>query len=215
VASGTTNGARPANGISEHRRFDTTGLWTRAEPANGDGAGAPPAAASQRAYLRASLPGVYHDRDGDFGLRFVGALETLLDPVVGLLDSLAAHLDPGLAPHDLLELMGAWLSVRLDEGWPEERWRALVGEAPQIGRRHGTRAGLELALRSAFPDLPLRVQDNGGVVRPGDGEARKQGGFVVYCDVPLSDEDAAALAAAIDQLRPVNVRYRLRISTAS
>ena len=30
-------------------------------------------------------------------MRFVGALETLLDPIVGMLDNLPAHFDPDLA----------------------------------------------------------------------------------------------------------------------
>jgi hypothetical protein len=36
-------------------------------------------------------------------------------------------------------------------------------------------------------------------------------GFVVYCDVPL--EEPAVLAQAVEQLRPVHVRWRLRIRT--
>ena len=43
-----------------------------------------PPVASTRAYLRNGLPSLY--QDGDFGMRFVGALEELLDPIVAILD---------------------------------------------------------------------------------------------------------------------------------
>ena len=55
-------------------------------------------------YLRGGLPAVY--QEGDFGMRFVGALEPMLDPIVALLDALPAHFDPDLAPRDVLDADG-------------------------------------------------------------------------------------------------------------
>ena len=72
-----------------------------------------PPVASNRAYLRGGLPSIY--QDGDFGMRFVGALEEMLDPIVAILDALPAHFDPDLAPRDTLNLMAAWLGIELDE----------------------------------------------------------------------------------------------------
>src|SRR5437588_3522917 len=80
-----------------------------------------PPVASARAYLREGLPAIYQDPDGNFGLRFLGGLETLLDPIVGTLDVLHAYVDPDLAPRDWLELLAAWLGVQVDESWPDER----------------------------------------------------------------------------------------------
>ena len=54
-----------------------------------------PPVASTRAYLRNGLPSLY--QDGDFGMRFVGALEELLDPIVAVLDGLHKHFDPNHA----------------------------------------------------------------------------------------------------------------------
>jgi phage tail-like protein len=204
------------NGIqADRRRFDTTSLWTRAAAENGAGAGPPPPAVSARAYLRASLPQMY--KDDDFGLRFIGALETLLDPVVGLLDALPAHLDPDLGPPDILALTALWLGMQLDGRSPPEHWRGLLHEGPQLGRRHGTRAGFELGLRIAFPTLSLRVEDDGGVVAGSNAEelaADPPGGLVVYSDAPLSDAEAGAVARTIEQLKPVTVAYKLRVATA-
>jgi phage tail-like protein len=173
-----------------------------------------PATASRRAYLRAGLPAIY--RDGALAMRFVEGLETLLDPVVTLLDSLDHHFDADLAPADLLGLMAAWLGVELDESWPEDRKRELVRRAGELHRMRGTRAGLELALSIAFPDTPIRIEDRGGVTwsRSADGAGPRPApevAFVVYCDVPL--EEPAVLAQAVEQLRPVHVPWRLRIRT--
>ena len=120
-----------------------------------------PPVASSRAYLRGALPAVY--QEGDFGMRFIGALETLLDPIVAVLDALPAHFSADHAPRDVLDLLSAWLGVDLDESQTPAQRREMVRQAAELGRRRGTRAGLELALSLAFPKLPLRVEDLGGV----------------------------------------------------
>jgi phage tail-like protein len=171
---------------------------------------AAPSVASARRYMRGALPAIY--QEGDFGMRFVGALENLLDPVVGTLDSLPAHFSGDLANRRTLSLLAAWLGVELDESWPEDRQRELVRRASELARRRGTRAGLELALQIAFPDLPLRVEDDGGVVYGTDPAGLPPAApprFVVYCDLPL--EEPAGLARMIEVMKPVHVQYRLRI----
>ena len=126
--------------------------------------------ASTRAYLRNGLPALY--QDGDFGMRFVGALEELLDPIVAVLDGLPYHFDPDHAPPDILNLIAAWLGVDLDETQDIRHQREMVLRAAELGRRRGTVKGLELALQLHFPEVPMRVEDNGGVIwhgRPGPG----------------------------------------------
>src|SRR5262249_34074690 len=66
-----------------------------------------PRPASERRYLRSRLPAIY--QDDDFGLEFLAALESELDPIVAILDCLPAHLNPELAPRDLLGMLAAWL----------------------------------------------------------------------------------------------------------
>lgn len=177
-----------------------------------DGLVAPPAASARR-YLRRGLPSIY--QEGDFGMRFVGALETLLDPIVSTLDNLPARFDTDLTDRRTLGLIAAWLGVELDESWPEDRQRELVKRQADLARRRGTRQGLEEALRIAFPELPLRVEDDGGVVHAGSAEELPPAPpprFVVYCDIPL--EEPAGLARMIEIMKPVHVQYRLRIRSA-
>lgn len=173
-----------------------------------------PPVASTRAYLRNGLPALY--QDGDFGMRFVGALEELLDPIVAVLDGLPYHFDPNFAPPDILSLLAAWLGVDLDETQDIKQQREMVRRAAELGRRRGTVKGLELALKLHFPEVPMRVEDNGGVIwhgRPGPAE-KPSASFVVYCDVPVEETTQAAIARCIEQYKPVHSTYRLRVKAA-
>src|SRR5918992_1861089 len=159
------DGARTAEGSStggngEYRTFMGAGFGTMMVRLS-EGTKETPPVASSRAYLRSALPAVY--QDGDFGMRFIGALEELLDPIVGILDALPAHFDPDHAPRDVLNLLAAWLGVDLDESQEIKYQREMVRRAADLGRRRGTVSGLELALELSFPGTQLRVEDQGGV----------------------------------------------------
>ena len=174
-----------------------------------------PESVSGRRYLRDGLPGIY--TEGDFGMRFVGALESLLDPLVAALDNLPEHFDPVYAPRDVLDLLTQWLGLEHDEGRSGEERRRIVQMAPELMRRRGTKAGVELALELAFPGIPFRIDDGGAVTwsleltdpTPGDPPS-----FVVYCDVPLPEGRLAAVARLIEQAKPAHVGYRLRVKAA-
>lgn len=196
------------------RRLATVSLKVREASSNGHS----PAVASEREYLRRGLPAIY--QENDLGVRFVGALEPLLDPIVALLDSLPAYVDADLAPEDVLSLLARWLGLEVDEAWPIERKRELVRRADELARRHGTKSGLELTLQIAFPEHPLRVEDSGGISWAGKEEAKKAkggaagAGFVVYCDAPLDEHELGAVSRLIEQVKPVNVTYKLRVKAA-
>jgi phage tail-like protein len=181
----------------------------RAAPERGEQSA--PVPASNRRYLRSRLPAMYEEQD--FTMRFVSSFEDVLDPIVGLLDSLHAHFDPELAPLDILDLATKWLGLRHNEAQPASQLRALVRRATELGRLRGTHAGLELALRLNFPELPLRVEDGGSVKWAVEGELPKPRApsFVVYCDKHISSEEAANVARVIEAVKPVHVSFRLRI----
>jgi phage tail-like protein len=170
-----------------------------------------PEVASGRAYLRGALPAVY--QDGDFGMRFIGALERLLDPIVAVLDGLPSHFDPDHAPRDILSLMAAWLGVDLDESQDLRYQREMVRQSAELGRRRGTVKGLELALKLSFPNVPMRIEDQGGVKWSLDQTAVEAAppSFIVYCDKPIPEETQAAVARCIEQHKPVETTYRLRV----
>ena len=198
-----------ADGNGEVRTFAGAGFGTllvrRAETAQ------TPATASGRALLRSGLPAIY--QEGDFGMRFIAALEQSLDPIVALLDALPAHFDPDFAPRDLLALMAAWLGVELNESQDLAQQREMLRNAAELGRRRGTVRGLELALELSFPGLPLRVEDQGSVrisLEPGEAPPPS---FVVYCDKPVAEPVQAAIARCIEHHKPVHATYRLRVKS--
>ena len=173
-----------------------------------------PGVVSERAYMRGALPAVY--QESDFGMRFVGALERVLDPIVGVLDALPAHFDPDHAPRDVLDLLAGWLGIELDESQTLRDRRELVRQAGELSRWRGTRRGMELVLTLAFPSLPLRVEDNGGVIWGPDSDQRESppASFVVYCDKPIPEDIQAAVARCIEDNKPVHTTYRLRVKAA-
>jgi phage tail-like protein len=201
------------DGNGEYQTFAGAGFGTLMVQLS-SGSRATPSVASSRAYLRGGLPALY--QDGDFGMRFVGALEAVLDPIVAVIDALPAHFNPDHAPRDVLNLLAAWLGIEVDESQPLPERRRLVRESAELSRRRGTVRGLELALSLAFPKLPLRVEDNGGVTW-GDQKAEREsstGSFVVYCDKPIPETTQAAVARCIEQYKPVHCTYRLRVKAA-
>jgi phage tail-like protein len=174
----------------------------------------PPPSASRRGYLRNGMPAFYQE-EGSFGMRFLTALEEVLDPVVTLLDSLPRTFEPAQAPDDVLDLIAAWIGAEHHESFPAARRRELIAHTTVISAWRGTRRGLELALRLNFPDLPLRVEDNGRVLIDDAlpiADARHPG-FIVYCDTPLPEGEQRELARLIDREKPAHVRYKLRVKT--
>jgi phage tail-like protein len=202
-----------AAGNGDYRTFEGAGFGTLMVRLAA-GARETPKVASSRAYLRGGLPAVYQT-DGDFGMRFVGALEEMLDPIVGVLDGLPAHFDPDLAPRDVLSLMAAWLGIDLDESQELRHQREMVRRSGELGRRRGTVRGLELALELHFPGLPLRVEDQGSVrwhAAPADEpEQAPPPSFVVYCDQPVAEGVQAGIARCIEHFKPIHTSYRLRV----
>ena len=205
MADGTGNGSG-----GEYQTFMGAGFGTMLVTLSA-GTKPTPQVASSRAYLRGGLPAVY--QESDFGMRFIGGLEELLDPIVAVLDALPAHFDPDHAPRDILGLLAAWLGVDLDESQEIRHQREMVRRAADLGRKRGTVAGIELALSLAYPDVPLRVEDQGGVrwsldQHPVDAPPPS---FIVYCDKPVAEEVQAGIARCIEQHKPVGTSYRLRV----
>jgi len=212
--SGHNGGEDPANGSGNgHKTFGGAGFGTLMLQMASGPKGTPPVASS-RAYLRNGLPSLY--QDGDFGMRFVGALEELLDPIVAVLDGLPYHFDPNFAPPDILDLLAAWLGVDLDEMQDIKHQREMVLRSAELARKRGTVGGMALALKLHFPEVPMRVEDNGGVIwhgRPGPAE-KPASSFIVYCDTPVDETVQAAIARCIEQHKPVHSTYRLRVKAA-
>jgi phage tail-like protein len=174
-----------------------------------------PQPVSARGYLRGHLPAMYAEED--FAMRLVSAFEAVLDPLVATLDNLAEHFEAAYAPRDVLELLADWLALERDELRSGEDRRRIVQRAPELMRLRGTYAGLALALELAFPGVPFRIEDAGGVSWSLDPDAawtEAPPSFVIYCDMPLPETKLATVARLVDQAKPTHVAYRLRVRSA-
>jgi phage tail-like protein len=174
----------------------------------------PPPAFSNRGYMREALPGIYQEDEPT--MRFVGCFEHVLDPIAALLDALHEHFHPDYAPRPVLDLLAAWLGLEVDEEQDLPARRKAVHMAGDLAKRRGTVPGIELALKLNFPDVPVRVDDEGGVRWSMDGAPAKPGGarFVVYVDTPIPEERQAAIARCIEREKPIETTYRLRVKTS-
>lgn len=193
---------------------------------------AAPPSASARAYLRNGMPAVYretwgtvgggagdtgNDLESPFAMRFLKALEEVLDPIVTFLDCLPAHLNPKFAPAEALHLMALWLGLPFEEHLPRERQQRLVENALEISRSRGTARGLQLLLELMFGDLdrapdPLFIVKDGGYCAVGSAPPADAGGrpepgtFIVHWTRPIADEDLASMKRVVEREKPVNTR---------
>ena len=180
-----------------------------------------PETVSARRHMRDAMPDIYRrdaaarrDQPPPFAMRFLHALEEVLDPVVATLDSLPAHLDVDLAPEHALAGLATWLGVDEVESLPATQRREAVRRAGELGRLRGTRAGLQLALSLFFPEITVRINDHGGVVvsESLDEQPPLTGSsFDVVCEQSLPPETQLAVARCIERWKPVHARYKLRV----
>ncbi|HEX4344421.1 MAG TPA: phage tail protein [Solirubrobacteraceae bacterium] len=193
---------------------------------NGSAPGHPldaaPPTVSARQHLRKGVPDIYRrdhsarrDQPPPFAMRFLQALEEVLDPITATLDSLPSHLDVDLAPEHALAGLATWLGVDEVESLPANQRREAVRRAGELARLRGTRAGLQLALSLFFPDVTLRINDHGGVVVSESADEppaqARAASFDVVCEQSLPPETQMAVARCIERWKPVHAHYKLRV----
>jgi phage tail-like protein len=184
-------------------------------------------AASVRRYLRGNLPAVYSEGPGGHAPPVMGLLEGLeqvLDPVVILLDNLASHLQPASAPEDMVDLLLAMSGTPVDPTLPIASRRQLACEAAAIARSRGTKAGLQLTLICAFPELAPEVRDHGGATwalaesqaptQPSPASTQPPGDSafeVLLAQEPTPSQNAQLVRCIADHL-PLGATYELRVA---
>ena len=110
-------------------------------------------------YLR-YLPAVYQEdeRSRDFLERFLALFETLLVNVESEIQYIARYFDADVVSEDYLCWLASWLSVIVDENWPEEKLRLIVKRAPELYKQRGTRRGIEELIKIFIGERPLIVE---------------------------------------------------------
>lgn len=159
------------------------------------------------------LPGVY--LEDDLAQRFTAGLDDVLAPVFLVLDSLAAYVDPALAPEDFVDYLAGWVGVELDETWPEARRRAVVASAVVAHRRRGTPRGLVEQIR-LVAGLDVEMVETGGAVWSAEPGTPAPGSEPPHVTVRVGARDPATvdrarLDRAVREACPAHVTYDVEV----
>jgi phage tail-like protein len=160
-----------------------------------------------------ALPALY--QDDDFAQSFVGALDTVLAPVVGTLDNLDSYLDPYLTPDDFLVWLANWVGVTVDDSWTSERRREAVARAVELYRLRGTATGLSEQIE-IHTGGTIEIIENGGTAWSIDagGELPGSPKPLVVVRVHVEDPkavDGARVEAIVAAAKPAHVEHRVEI----
>lgn len=127
------------------------------------------------------LPGIFGDPSLDqteFMGRYLLIFESLLSPIVWMVDNFDLYLSPETAPPVWLQWMASWFDVELLHLIPEERQREILKQMGWLYLRRGTRAGMERLLELYFGVTPEIIENVDGPCR-----------FVVRLALSRSDVD--------------------------
>jgi hypothetical protein len=94
---------------------------------------------------------------------FLDGLDELIAPVISVLDSFDAYLDPQIAPLDMVRYMGGWVLASMDDVWTEEIVRRDVSRAAYRAKWAGTERALHDRL-VPYEVRDLTVVDPGGTM---------------------------------------------------
>ena len=107
--------------------------------------------------LLSYLPALYADQDELMG-RFVMLFESFWEPITDRIDHVSDYFDIRLTPPELLRWLATWVDLILDEEWPEEKQRELLGSIVSLYRQRGTRRGLQAYLEIYTGHKPRIVE---------------------------------------------------------
>ncbi|MBN1140142.1 MAG: hypothetical protein JXM73_26465 [Anaerolineae bacterium] len=189
-------------------------------------------------YLR-YLPAIY--REDDLMGRFLMLFDSFWKPLERQIDDLWLYFDPRLTPPEFLPWLASWLSLVLDESWPEEKQRQLIRSAIFLCRKRGTKQGLEEYLTIYTGVRPHIVEHRaydfclGSEARLGPGIALGKGNvahaFTVTLHLPpvppapgspiaadqvrkeLARQRRHKIEAIIEAEKPAHTSYTLHIET--
>jgi len=174
----------------------------------------------RRSHLLALLPAVFGEGEqSSFLARYLLIFETILDEYDRILDNLPAYFAPDIAPEDFLPWLASWVGLTLDEGWPVERRRAVLGRAMELHRWRGTVRGLREHVELFTGVTPEIVERGSGLTlgpssRLGHqtvlGRGDRPHHFSVILRVPDPDGvDRRRLRVILEAQRPAHTTYAL------
>jgi len=168
------------------------------------------------------LPALY-SKD-EFLKRLLMIFVNIMAPIQWRVDHIELCFDPKMMPEDFLPWIADWLDLVLDENWPLEKRRALVGSAVELYQWRGTRRGLKEYLRVYTGAEPVITEHFGGIRLENEsklGYNTVLGGGRDHCfTVTLELEDTAPIdeqmvKAIIEAEKPAHTAYTLELMRKS
>lgn len=102
------------------------------------------------------LPAIY--QEDDFLGRYLLIFESILSPIVWMIDNFDLYLTPSIAPQLWLEWLASWFDLLLLPELAIERQREIMRQAGWLFMRRGTRAGLQRLLELYFGVTPEIIE---------------------------------------------------------
>jgi phage tail-like protein len=102
------------------------------------------------------LPAIYGD--DDFLGRYLLIFESIMSPIIWMIDSFDFYLSPEMAPAEWLQWIGSWFDIVLVPELPIERQRAIISQLGWLFLRRSTRLGLERMLELYFGVKPEIIE---------------------------------------------------------
>lgn len=154
-------------------------------------------------------------QEDQFLVRMMAGFDSVIAPVISVLDCIDAYCDPLLAPPDFLDWLAAWLGTTLDDHWDDARRRRSVMNAAELHRMRGTVTALRSLVELATGGQ-VEVYEPGGTwwsltPTPDDYEA-ESGGIHIRVTV---DQPEAVRLYALDELvaaaKPAHLPHTIEV----
>jgi phage tail-like protein len=159
------------------------------------------------------LPAMYYE--DSLIQRMTVAFDEVLAPIFSSLDNLDAYVDPELAPEDFLLWLGDWVGLALDESWPVERRRAVLGAAAGLYRVRGTARGLAAYLQ-ILTGAEVEIEETGGTAYSTGSDVEPPGSpnFAMVVRLragQVASLDMTRLEALVTTAKPAHVVHRIEV----
>lgn len=158
------------------------------------------------------LPGYL--QEDEFTVRLTSALDSVIAPVISVLDCLDAYFDPRTAPPDFLEWLADWVGAPLDDTWPDALKRDAVLRATRLHRGRGTTAGLLELLELVVPG-EVELHDSGQVVTSASPTGPVNGTEQVLTVTLRVDRPESLRISVLDDIvesaKPAHLPHRIEV----
>jgi phage tail-like protein len=126
-------------------------------PSRTNGVTHPPGIPHQQSNWLQYLPAIYSD--DEFMGRYLLIFESILSPIIWMIDNFDLYLSPDIAPPAWLQWMASWFDLLVLPELPPDRQRELMRQLGWLFMRRGTRSGLQRMLELYFGVTPEIIEN--------------------------------------------------------